>query len=104
MWALAGKPEYFTRKRVPLSAPGTRASKAEAKPSVTRVDAKRVPAPNRPGRSRLAGTGEPVHVIPVLDRVASSAVCGKATTSCAWFTGSDVERNAVTGCRSAGPS
>jgi hypothetical protein len=54
-----GKPLYFTRNRVPVSAPADRASNAEAKPSVTRVDEKAVPAANRLGRSKVSGLGDP---------------------------------------------
>src|SRR5205085_8897242 len=57
--ALAGKLEYFTRKRVPVSAPAARTSNADAKPSVTRVEAKLVPAAKRLGRSMGEGRGEP---------------------------------------------
>src|ERR1035437_2067210 len=71
----AGKPVYFTRNRVPVSRPGDRASKAEAKPSVTRVEAKAVPAAKRLGRSKVSGAGDPTQVIVVLDMLESMPAC-----------------------------
>src|SRR5690242_590139 len=92
-------------KRVPVSLTESLGWKAELKPSVTRVEANRVPAAKRAVMVSARGAGDPVQAIPPPDSVANSprdnwptVILGDARLA------SVVERNAWTGTALSAPS
>ena len=75
---------------MPVSSPAARVENALAKLPVMRVEAKTVPAAKRAERLVVETSGEPVHGISVLSKVANRLVCGRATTTCDWLIGMEV--------------